>query len=652
MEKLAVIGLKSEKDKLLHELMDIGMVEITDQGSLLEDEKWSAIAERDGDEEKIAGLEASVGRVEQALELVQKYSSAKEPMIFTRKAMKKSDFSKVIKDPDEIEAKVNDLNALGEKVHSLNDKLNRNNSDIAALTPWKDYDLPLDLTGTDRVRFDLGMVPAASDVAKLKESCADGTDGAVTLIGSDKDLSYLTVMSLDEDHDQVMDKLKEFGFTPVQFTGRPGTPAENIEKLTKENAEAESEIAETEKLIAEYDKYRNELECYHDQLAMDAEREKIQTYMLKTGKAFDFEGWVPSKCKDKVNKLLEDNHCIYEYREVEDDEHPPVMLKDTAFATPFTAIVDLYSRPDYHGFDPTNILAVFYAMFFGIMMSDAGYGLVIALGCFIILKKYPVEGMMQRMLKTFFWSGVFTIFWGAMFGGWFGDLIPTLVKQFTGKTITIAPIWFNPLDDPTKLLIFALILGVIHLYIGMGIDIYMKFKRGQVMDAICDDVVWMIIVLGAVIWLAGGSYAPALVTPAKYITIAAAIFVLVTGGRDKKGIGKITGGIGAIYNGVTGNLSDILSYARLLALGLATGVIATVINLLAAMVGKGVVGVILMAVILVIGHVFNIAINALGAYVHSSRLQYIEFFGRFYEDGGEPFAPFDRNTKYVRLTDD
>ncbi|MGN0709573.1 MAG: V-type ATP synthase subunit I, partial [Anaerovoracaceae bacterium] len=381
-------------------------------------------------------------------------------------------------------------------------------------------------------------------------------------------------------------------------------------------------------------------------------REAVQMSMLQTEKTFNFEGWVPSKCKKRVDKALDEAGCVYEYREPEEGEEPPVLLKDTAFATPFQSIVQLYSLPDYHGFDPTDIMSVFYAMFFGIMMSDAGYGFVIALVCFILLKKFPVEGMTQKMLKTFFWSGVFTVFWGVLFGGYFGDLLPTLVKTFTGRTITINPVWFNPLDDPTKLLIFSLILGVIHLFFGMGIDIYMKFRRHQQLDALVDDVSWMCIIAGCVMWLAGGNVSAALSAAGKYMTIGAAVFVLIFGGRHNKGLGKITGSLSALYNGITGNLSDILSYARLLALGLATGVIASVVNMLANMVAKGVVGIICMFLIMIVGHVFNIAVNMLGAYVHSSRLQYIEFFGRFYEDGGDEFKPFTNDTKYVKLVED
>ena len=179
----------------------------------------------------------------------------------------------------------------------------------------------------------------------------------------------------------------------------------------------------------------------------------------------------------------------------------------------------------------------------------------------------------------------------------------------------------------------------------------MLIRRGHLFDAFCDVFAWYMIIAGAGLWLGGGSISAALVAPGKWVCIAGCVIVLLTGGRKKKGAGKVIGGLGALY-GITGYISDILSYARLLALGLATGVIANVVNLLGSMLGTGFKGCIAMIIVGVIGHVFNMAINALGSFVHASRLQYIEFFGKFYEDGGEPFDPFRKNTKYVRLVND
>ncbi len=243
------------------------------------------------------------------------------------------------------------------------------------------------------------------------------------------------------------------------------------------------------------------------------------------------------------------------------------------------------------------------------------------------------------------------MFWGALFGGWFGDFFQVAAKTVFHKEITINPIWFNPIDDPTRLLIWSLIFGVIHLFLGMGIKAGMLIKRGQWKDAVFDIFSWYMVIAGAAMWLAGSSISQAIVKPGMYLAIIGAVILLLTGGRNNKGIGKVTGGLSALYN-ITSYISDILSYSRLLALGLATGVIATVVNTMGSLAGGGVFGTIVLLIVFVIGHTFNLAINALGAFVHSSRLQYIEFFGKFYEDGGDMFEPLRKNTKYIRITSD
>ncbi|HKM28253.1 MAG TPA: V-type ATPase 116kDa subunit family protein, partial [Anaerovoracaceae bacterium] len=286
-----------------------------------------------------------------------------------------------------------------------------------------------------------------------------------------------------------------------------------------------------------------------------------------------------------------------------------------------------------------------------IMLSDAGYGIIITIATFVIMKKFDLEGMMAKMIKMFFFCGISTIFWGAMFGGWFGDIVPVVARTFFDKEIVIEPLWFNPLDDPTKLLIFSLLFGVVHIFLGMALSASMMIRRGHLFDAIFDVFSWYMVIAGAGLWLAGGMLFPAAKTIGMYVAIAGAAILLLTGGRKKKGLGKITGGLGQIYN-VTSYVSDILSYARLLALGLATGVIAQVVNTMGTLMGGGVLGAIVLVIVFLIGHTFNLAINALGSFVHASRLQYIEFFGKFYEDGGEPFAPFKKETKYVKLIND
>ena len=274
-----------------------------------------------------------------------------------------------------------------------------------------------------------------------------------------------------------------------------------------------------------------------------------------------------------------------------------------------------------------------------------------SLACFIILKKYDLEGMAFKMIKMFFYCGLSTAFWGALFGGWFGDIATVVADVFFGKEFVIKPIWFNPIEDPIKLLIFSLALGVAHLFTGLGIKAYMDIKDGRWFDAICDEGFWIVTITGICAWLGGSMAIPAIAGVGQWMTIVGVLGLLFTGGRKRKGFGKVIGGFSNVYN-ITSYLSDILSYSRILALGLATGVIAQVVNTMGSIFGGGIIGAILLLCIFIFGHILNIAINVLGAYVHTCRLQYVEFFGKFYEDGGEPFEPMGSKTKYIRIEND
>lgn len=653
MKKLAVIGLDAVKEPLISDLMEAGVVQITDQSQrLAEDETLKSFGVRDGDEAKVAALEADINRVSIALDTLEKYSTAKSPLFFTRRAMKKSAFAETVKGREKLFDDAGEVLKRNDELHKLRERINKKQADLAAVSPWVVFDLPLELEETRYTTVNLGVVPAAADVNAMNERVHDGRDAvALTEVGRDKDLIYLVAVTMKEDQEDVLSILKQHGYTPTPFKGWTGTAAENKERILAEIQETENRCAQVEKEISDLEGLKDGIECLYDELVIERDREKIKGRLLRSKRTFHLEGWVPEPATEAVDKLLEAKECCFAYRDPEDGEEVPVLTENNSFVYPFEAITEMYSLPDYRGVDPTKYFALFYAMFFGIMLSDAGYGLVIAIACFAVLKKFALEGMTYRMIKMFMYCGVSTVFWGALFGGWFGDFFEVAARTIFNKEITISPIWFNPIDDPTRLLIWSLIFGVIHLFLGMGIKAAMLIKRGQLVDAICDIFSWYLVILGAAMWLAGGSLSEALVKPGMYMAIVGALILLLTGGRNNKGIGKVTGGLSALYN-ITSYISDILSYSRLLALGLATGVIASVVNTMGSLAGGGAVGIIVLLVVFVIGHTFNLAINALGAFVHSSRLQYIEFFGKFYEDGGEEFDPFRKNTKYVRLTSD
>ncbi len=651
MQRVAVIGLDTEKEKLMNQLMDFGAVELTDQSGKLSEEIWADNTSVDEDREKVSAIEAKLNRAEQSLEVIEKYGDIKHPLFKTRRSVKKSQMGRMLADESANEKNVDYILSLNEKIHSLNEKLNKLNQDAASLNPWVNYDPPLEVTGTGTTALFTGVLPAGADTEGLSAHLEEKIGTVLfKVVGSDKDMFYTAVLTPEERQDDVLAELKQSGFSQVTFKGMTGTVSENLKRIEGEKDVLEKEIKETADEIAATAGMKNGIEEYSDILSIDLDKEKIRAKLLKTRKTFFIEGWVPERCIPEASAILDENGCYYTFRDPLDDEEVPVLMENTKMVVPFEAVTEMYSLPAYYGFDPTRIFALFYAVFFGMMLSDAGYGILMAVGCFVALKKFDLEGMTYKMVKMFFYCGISTTIWGALFGGWFGDIVPVFTRTFLGKEVAVSPLWFNPLDDPMKLLILSLALGVVHIFIGMGIKAYMQIKEGKWLDAICDEGFWYVTIIGLIAWLGGGTISDSLTTVGMYMSIIGGAGLLLTGGRHNKGFGKITGGLSNIYN-ITSYMSDILSYARLLALGLATGVIAQVVNTMGTLFGGGIGGLIALTIIFLFGHTLNLAINALGAFIHASRLQYVEFFGKFYEDGGEPFDPFRRKTKYIKLED-
>ena len=340
---------------------------------------------------------------------------------------------------------------------------------------------------------------------------------------------------------------------------------------------------------------------------------------------------MPEGCKIKNSQEF-----IIKVRQEEENEDAPVLVKDNRIVTPFQSITNMYSVPNKNELDPNPIMAIFYILFFGLMLSDVGYGLLLTIGCLFLISKKKYAKNEGKLVKLLTYCGISSVAWGFFFGSFFGDLIPL-------KGI------LNPLKDVMPLMGLALLLGIVHIYTGMFMKAVQLIKEKKIFDAICDVVFWYLLLTGVfllVIPIVAGDIG-IWSDVGKYLAIAGVIGVVLTGGRKEKNIiKKCTKGISSLYD-ITSYLSDVLSYSRLMALCLSTGVIAQVVNLLGGLVGP------IPAIIVgIIGHGFNLANSALGSYVHTSRLQYVEFFGKFYEGGGKEFAPFKYKNKYTKIKEE
>jgi V/A-type H+-transporting ATPase subunit I len=653
MDKLAVIGLSREQDALIEALMRLGVVQVNAQDSKICDEKWNGLLHKDDACKWVSKWDAELDRIENALLLLDRFIDRKPPLIRERTRISEREFDSTLEYEYEIRRQMLRLTKLSRRYNHVLLRENRAVTARQALLPWQAYDIPAQEYRTQSTQVWQGVIPGSSDSADFLKILAQKTgyaDGEV--VHSDNEQHYISIVFYEPAAEEVQSALRDLGFNRISLPIQSGSVKEAIQAL---EAHLENLACEKQSIVDQvraFESFEPTLKMYYDEIGMRKERAALRDKFLLTDSTCYLEGWFPRIARKKVEALLRDKTCYYEITEPAPGEETPVLLLNKGVVQPFEAVTKLYSLPASGGIDATPFFSFFYALFFGMMLSDAAYGVIITVGTFMLRKKYHLEGMLKQLVDMFFLCGISTTFWGIMFGSFFGDIITQVSRNFFGQAVSFPTLWFNPIEEPMRLLFFSLILGLIHVFLAMGLSAYMSIRDGQPLDALYDTGFWYILIVSLIGYLGGGmvqGLPVGLVTVCKWLAIASALGIVATAGREKKGIvGKLVGGLGSLY-GITGYLSDVLSYSRILALGLATGVISSVFNTLGTLAGSGILGAVVMLLAFCIGHPYNIAINALGSFVHSCRLQYVEFFGRFYQSGGESFRPFCENTKYVSI---
>ncbi len=521
-------------------------------------------------------------------------------------------------------------------------------SEICALSPWLEYGEALSFTGTKHTDVTLGTFPVRTSMDAVSAS-VEGLLCSIDVISEDDSGVYVCVFSHKECSDEVMKSLSSVGFLKTQFKGIEATPKQKSRELQDKKRELLCELGELDKALHENAKQLDDIEVLWDIEQTNLVCAESITKMGKTDRCSLLSGWVPEQSREKVCAALEKFDCAYGIYDAPPDDEPPIYLDNNKFARNFEWVVGMYSYPKYGSFDPTFIMSIFYFFMFGLMFADVGYGLLVTLGGLLLPKFIKLSPGMKRSFYMFGYCGISSMIMGVIFGGWFGDMPYAIMQNFMGIDLAtakeIAPIfngvWFNPIDDPMTFLIVSLAVGGVHLIAGMIIQFVILCKKGEVISAIFDIGSWWVIFAGiGVIFIAG-------TVPGLIVCGVGVLMIVLMKARDQKNpIMRILKGLLGLYD-ITSYASDLLSYSRILALGLASAVIAQVINLIGTMAGASVVGFIAFVAAFLIGHTLNLAINVLGAFVHTSRLQYLEFFGKFYEDGGREFKAVEPSEKYT-----
>ncbi len=497
------------------------------------------------------------------------------------------------------------------------------------LRPWLRMDIPVEaLGGTKQAGIYSGYIDPGAAAAFRREAEENG--GAVTELDAGSQGLAVLVYTYRKEEAPLLEKLAALGFSRAAPPGS-GLPADTMAAWEKEFAAASAAWEESQKQLEELAREENRLELLSDRA--DAARQRAEAPFGSTERTVYLEGWVRSDRTDRVKKAMEKaGVCYYlDFSDPAEGEEPPTVTKNNRFISQFETITDMFSRPKKGELDPNPVMGPWYWMIFGLMMGDAGYGLMMLLGIGLFKKLKKPRGDFGKLVNVLFFSSITTIFWGILFGSYFGE--------------TWHPLLFAPLDNPMGMLIFCMIIGVLHIFSGMAVKMAADIRAGHFWDAVFDQFSWMLIITGL-----GLMFLEPARTAGAVMAAAGAVIVLFTAGRAKKGVvGKIVGGFGGLY-GITSYMSDILSYSRILALSLATGIVGMVMNLLAGMMQGSVIGFVFSLLVYAGGHVFNLAMGLLSAYVHDSRLQYIEFFNKFYEGGGYAFRPLQIDPRFVEVT--
>ena len=637
MKKLRICGVSEEQTQLIRQLQLLGSVEIGAPCALTDTQGVQVFCAGDG--KSADALLRTSARLTSALETLKHYETKKGGLFAARPEKTIGELFS-----DEAYAAALDTAQAVLDAQDARSRLAAEKSRLTAVresfVPWQQLPLPLETLGTQHTRILLGTVPAQTDLEALRARVFEAADEVqLEQISADQQSLYLLVFVHKCAAEAVGAALREAGFALTTFDGVQGTAAENIRRTDEAIAACEQQDAEKLAELTALAEQNPALQLAFDRCTQEISKAQAADRLVHSEKTFCLGGWVPCEDVGKLEALLSGFCCAWELTDPAPEEYPdvPVKLKNNKLTWPLNMVTEMYSLPAYDGVDPNPLMAPFFILFYGIMMADMGYGLLMILASIIITKKSRPKGTSGQMFGLMFSCGISTFLMGALTGGFFGDFLPQLVGIIDPDTTFKAlPSLFTPLDDTITILIGAMALGFVQIVTGMAISFVEKIKKGQIMDAIWEELTWWVVFAGIACMALG------VTNIVLYVGLA---MVVVGSGWSAKGFGKVTAIFGSVYNHVTGYFGDILSYSRLMTLMLAGSVIASVFNTLGAIPGN----VVIFLIISALGNGLNFALNLLSCYVHDLRLQCLEYFGKFYQDGGKPFEPLAINTKYVDI---
>ena len=637
MKKVSLVAMRSDLDRLAKDLIWLSCVEV----EKCEAPEGDAIIRSMDCGERITELNTEAATLSEALKILSPMRRDKKGFIKTRKEMSKKEFDgRAVSAATEGAGKAVALKAEAERLKGEKNKLT---SYLMSVSAWQNYDLPLGFEGTKSAVVITGTLPASADIGRLSGIASEELSAVqIEIVAEGKSTRYISAVCHNSVEKQLTALLSEAGFIKSNFPSQTGTAREEMAKTEAEIRSVENREEEIKDALSALALLCPDMEHAYDRVKTELAEENVKQKLIGTGHTVIMTGWVPDDRVDKLTKTLSKYECFCDIADPEEGDEPPVELKNNGFASPFEFVIGMYSYPKYGSFDPTFWVALFFALIFGMMFADLGYGLLLVLIGALGTKLMKPKGGTAKMMKLFVICGISCMICGVLFGGYFGDLPAKLAQSFAGShKLDNLAIVCNPLDEPITFLLISLGIGAAHLICGMIINMVMCCKRGDWQSAVFDVGSWLMMFAGAGVYFG-------LKSKVGLIILGVGLLMMITmRGRAKKNIfARLFSGIAGLYD-IINYASDLLSYSRIFALALAGAVIASVVNTFATLVNNPVVTVILVIVVGTFGHLMNLALSALGAFVHTCRLQYVEFFGKFYEDGGRHFEPASPDLTYT-----
>ncbi|MDE6211590.1 MAG: hypothetical protein K2G42_06420 [Clostridia bacterium] len=649
MQKLLLIGNVAERNTLIKKLHKLGCAEVVATQKI--DKMQSVDIQQDIDENKVklAKLEFCLQTVKEYKVTAKKlakehkidYSSAKGRGMFAVKPIiTYESFEKLQDTQADIFSQIEELKKCKDEIIALKADRQKQNNLLASMAPYKNMGVEFSrFKDTKTVNVLLGEVKNVR--LPLLETIRE-KGGEYEVFGGEISSGVAIVIPKDK-REEIQETL-----TDVDFAICPIDEAKTAGHIIEECYSAIDEIdKQSDRLVEKimtFESIREDVMKLYDYLTLEVAKAQSRNNTQVTDATYYLEAWLPQSQAERVDKELTDSPLSLAFliRDPLEGEEVPTLAENNGVVAPYESVTNMYSVPCYKEIDPNAGVAFFFFVMFGMMLSDAGYGLLLTLGAGIILAiRRPPKGQLN-LVKIIFMGGISTIIWGFLFGSYFG---------VSAKDMGI---WylFNPIEKPMPFLVISIAVGLIQMFVGMAINMVALIKKGQPIWGISSAFSWYFLALG----VGGIALASKIGSWAKILGIVllvlGLILLMLSGTFGKKGAKKVSGAFSALY-GIINFFSDLMSYTRIFGLGLATGVIAMVFNQIAEIISGMLpwkfLGVIVSIAIYIVGHSFNVAINSLGAYVHNSRLQFVEYFGKFYTGGGQLFAPLGSQMKYYAI---